>query len=168
MPENAFDVATDQLDRVLGFFDRVEAKASTIFAVDTGLLALMALNTRPADLPVWYVTGPALVALALILASIYSVYRSSFPALNGGGGSLVYFREIAKRTEARFIEEHLTQTEDQRVRDVLAQVWRNSEILTIKFDNVKRAFTFAALAIIPWTVFLVVTAVRNASAPVLG
>ena len=33
--------ARDQLDRVLGFFPRVDAKASVVLAVDTGMLAFL-------------------------------------------------------------------------------------------------------------------------------
>ena len=44
-----FDTASVQLDRVLGFFPRVESKASALFAVDTGMLALLALNLRMGD-----------------------------------------------------------------------------------------------------------------------
>jgi hypothetical protein len=40
-------------------------------------------------------------------------------------------------------------------------VWRNSEILTVKFDSLKLAFTFLALAIAPWIVTLALFAAYN-------
>jgi len=61
----------------------------------------------------------------------------------------VYFREIAKRTEAKFIDEFLAQDETVYVKDVLGQVWRNSQILDEKFNHLKRAFVFMALAALP-------------------
>lgn len=36
------------------------------------------------------------------------------------------------------------------MKDLLGQVWRNSCILTAKFDALKWAFILMALAIIPW------------------
>ena len=37
-------------------------------------------------------------------------------------------------------------------KDVLGQVWRNSEILKQKFDALKVAFILMAIAIFPWVV----------------
>ena len=77
--------------------------------------------------------------------------------------SLVYFREIASRTESKFIDEFMKQTETDHVKDLLGQVWRNSEILKDKFDYLKTAFVFVALAIPPWVVSLVIFAVKTAT-----
>ena len=74
----------------------------------------------------------------------------AFPTLRGGHKSLIYFREIARRTESNFIDEFVEQEEGARIKDLLGQVWRNSCILTSKFDSLKWAFILVALAIIPW------------------
>jgi hypothetical protein len=71
----------------------------------------------------------ALLALALIALSLVFLYQASFPRLVGGRSSLLYFREIAKRKEAAFIDEFSEQSEEAFLKDVLAQVWRNSQIL---------------------------------------
>jgi hypothetical protein len=55
------DDAERQLDRVLSFFPRVDAKASFLFALDTGLLALLALNLRQDDFRVWFLVVPGYV-----------------------------------------------------------------------------------------------------------
>jgi hypothetical protein len=80
------------------------------------------------------------------------LYKGAFPNLAGGNLSLVYFREIAKRTEAKFIDEFMAQQEADYVKDVLGQVWRNSEILVEKFNHLKCALTFMAVAVIPWII----------------
>lgn len=154
----AQDFASKHLDRILGFFARVEAKASFLFAMDTGLLALLALNLRVGDIQIWYLVVPAALALALLLSSLYFVYRCTFPHLMGGSASLIYFREIARRTEAKFIDEFLAQNDEAHTRDMLGQVWRNAEILKLKFEAMKIAFVLTAVALIPWTVFLVAAA----------
>lgn len=160
-------IAQSQLDRVLGFFARADAKASTIFAVDTALLAILCINLRPADVSHWYVVVPGAAAITLIVASLIYVYRSSFPSLKGGHSSLIYFCEIAKRTECKYIDEFERADAEALTADVLGQVWRNSEILKLKFDSVKAAFVLSALALVPWAIFIAATALQHAQVPIL-
>jgi hypothetical protein len=130
------EAASTQLDRVLGFFPRVETKISALFAVDVAMLALLAINASAKDGSVWYLAlfyGLAVLALGV---SIWFLYQASFPRLEGGGNSLVYFKEIARRTEASYIKEMRGCEVDHFADDVLGQVWRNSEILTAKFHGV--------------------------------
>jgi|SRR5579862_4912516 len=152
------DTAEKQLDRVLGFLPRVDAKSSFLFAIDTGLLALLALNLTQDDFRYWFLILPAIIAVVLISASLYFVYRSSFPSLKGGTHSLIYFREIAGLTEAKFIDEFNAQNDDALSRDLLGQVWRNSEILKMKYDAVKVAYVLTAFSLIPWALFLALAA----------
>lgn len=155
------DTAEKQLDRVLSFFPRVDAKGSFLFALDTGLLALLALNLQPEDFRVWFLIVPAISVLLIVGTSLYFLYRCSFPWLKGGADSLIYFREIAKRTEVKFIDEFIVQTDNAHTRDLLGQVWRNSEILKMKYDGIKISFVLSALALIPWTIFLALAAVAH-------
>jgi hypothetical protein len=159
MPNSAKDAAEKQLDRILSFFPRVEAKGSFLFALDTGLLALVALNLHLDDFRVWFLVLPAVAVLLITGASLYFLYRCSFPWLKGGANSLIYFREIAKRTETKFIDEYIAQNDDAHIRDLLGQVWRNSEILKMKYDAIKIAFILSATALLPWTIFLALAAV---------
>jgi hypothetical protein len=157
------DIAKDQLNRVLGFFPRTEAKASVVLAVDTGMLALLAINAPPIRLLDWYMLF-AVIPVLLITISIVHLYWGAFPQLTGGHQSLVYFREIANRTESKFIEEFKAQQLDAYINDLLGQIWRNSEILKEKFDHLKWAFTFLALALIPWLIALAMFAAKNTAA----
>lgn len=165
-PDESLKAGGEQLDRVLSFFPRIEAKASALFAIDLGLLGLMALNLHLEDFGLWYIALPAVLSLGGILASLYFVYKCQFPHLDGGTSSLIYFREIAKRTEANFAAEFLSQSEEARLRDVLGQVWRNSEILKIKFDSLKVAFIVTGATLVPWVAFLVATAAQHHQLPV--
>lgn len=160
-----FDAASEQLDRVHGLFSRIDDKASFLFAFNTGLAALLCLNIRPADLQAWYMVVPAATALVMIVASLHFVYRASFPNLRGGNDSLFYFREIARRTEARFIDDFTNETDDKFLRDLLGQVWRNSEILKAKFEAIERAFLLSAIALLPWTTFLTLVAIHHGQLP---
>ncbi|MGB6939361.1 MAG: Pycsar system effector family protein [Xanthobacteraceae bacterium] len=160
------ETAEKQLDRIMGFFPRVDAKGSFLFALNTGMLAFLFLNLRPTDLNAWFLALPAGVAIVTLAASLINLYRSAYPSLKGGAESLIYFREIAKRTEAKYIDAFTKQT-DAYVRDVMGQVWRNSEILTIKYDAVKLAFILTAFTLIPWSISLSAAAAVHAGGLVL-
>jgi hypothetical protein len=150
--QDAIKEARDQLNLVLSFFARVDAKASVVLAVNTGMLAVLASNTPSAhNLSISAAIAAALAAI-LIAVSLWFLYKVAFPSLAGGHQSLVFFREIAKRTETRFIDDFTAQDKASRAKDLLGQVWRNSEILKIKFDALRFAFILMAIAIIPWVI----------------
>ena len=165
--KDRLDVASEQLNRVLGFFGRVDSKASALFATNSALLAIVCLNLSGSDIYVWYLTASAALAISLILVSHYFLYRCAFPSLKGGNNSLIYFREIANRTEAKFIDEFVSADEDELTKDVLGQVWRNAEILKIKFDSVKVSFILTAISLLPWAAFLIGSALKHGQAPSL-
>lgn len=143
------EIAASQLDRVLAFFPRADAKGSVLLAIDTGMLAVLAGNL-PASNSFDHMLLVVLVPVFLIGGSLWHLYLGAFPRLEGGHNSLIYFREIAKRTESHFIEEFSSQSDEGYAKDVLSQVWRNSEILKQKFNHISSAFNWMALAILPW------------------
>lgn len=156
-----------QLDRTLSFFTRVETKASFLFAIDTSLLTLIALNLRQPDLGRWHVVVPGSLAVGLLLASLWYVYRCHFPKLDGGSGSLIYFAEISKRTEAAFATEWKAADSDVLMNAYLSQTWRNAQILTEKFNHVKTAFMLTGFSLLPWFAYLVATSIINSLPPVI-
>jgi len=157
------DIAAEQLDRVLGFFPRVDAKASVVLGVDITLLGLLAANAPPYKLLNGYFVFAA-IPVALISISLWNLYQSAYPKLEGGSRSLIYFREIAGRTESGFIDEFKAQSEENYVQDLLGQTWRNSEILKQKYDHVKTALIMLAWSIIPWAISLAMFAAKNTAA----
>jgi len=151
----------DELQLVLSFFPRVESKSSVILAIDTGMIGFLAANAPPfRAFSIWMLLSSG-VTILLLAPSVAMLYRGSFPNLSGGQSSLVFFREVAKRTEHRFVEEFSAQSEKHYANDLLSQAWRNSQILSIKFDCLRWAFTFMALAILPWIVTLALFAAFN-------
>lgn len=156
------DTAQDQLDRVLGFFPRVDAKASVVLAVNTGMLAFLATHIPSPHFLTWWAIALPSVTILFLGISFWFLYKGAFPNLEGGTASLVYFREIAGRTEARFIDEFTKQTVGEYAKDLLGQAWRNSEILKEKFDCLRIAFIFLALAIPPWVASLLVFSITAA------
>ncbi len=157
---SSLDSARDQLNRTLTFFPRVDAKASVILGVDTGLLAVLATRVFPyTDLRwEWIPIGVTLVALAI---SLWHLFKEAFPVLKGGEGSVLYFREIAGQTEAKYMEAWKGLSEEQYLNELLGQVWRNSEILKQKFNHMRWAFYSLAFAIVPWVVSLAMLTYRT-------
>jgi hypothetical protein len=153
--EQKTGAAKDVLTLVLSFFSRVDAKASVVLAVDTGMLGYLAAHLSPLNSMRWWdILAPAL-ALVLLTISYWHLYKGAFPNLEGGDRSLVYFREIAKRTENKFIDEFVAQQESDYAKDLLGQAWRNSVILKEKFNHLKLSFSFMAAAIFPWAITLI-------------
>lgn len=156
------DLAPKQLERVLSFFPRVEAKASFAFAVNSALLGVVAVHLDRGDFdqPLQMI---ALAFFAFALAvSYYYIYRCSFPDLKGGHASLVYFKEIGKLRETEYIKAFRSLSDEAYVEDILGQAWRNSQILTEKFRAIRIAFIATGLALIPWSAFLIGASVTHA------
>jgi hypothetical protein len=154
------ELAPKQLDRVLAFFSRVEAKASFVFAMNSALLGVMAVHVHREDFKSWTI-GIGLAAFGIVLSvSYYFVFESSFPRLAGGQSSLVYFKRIAELREEQFVKQFSAQSEEQLANDMLCQVWRNSQILTAKFHAVKIAFFLTGCSLAPWTFSLVLIGAR--------
>src|SRR5262245_15309935 len=118
-PEILYPASKDLLTVVLSFFARVDAKMSVVFAVDTAMLAALAADAPSIKNLSWLMLVVAAIAICLLGASIVFLYRGAFPSLKGGNASLIYFREIAGRTEHNFIEEFKAQSDDQLVNDIL-------------------------------------------------
>lgn len=150
-----------QLSLVLSFFQRVDARASVLLAIDTGMLGYLASHIpQPSSLALWESFAPC-VAAALLGGSLYYLYKCSFPNLKGGDRSLIYFQEVAKRTESKFIEEFTTQKESDYTKDILGQAWRNSEVLSQKFAHLKLAFVLMAVSVVPWILSLAEFSMRG-------
>ncbi|MEE4212039.1 MAG: Pycsar system effector family protein [Parvularcula sp.] len=162
------DIIQRQLDRVLGFFPRVEARINALFGVNTLILIIAALNVSAGDLQLWYVTIPGSLLLVGLIVSYYHLFRANFPDDNGGEKSLIFFKEIQKRTEANYIAEFLECSEATLRNDLLGQIWRNSCIVCEKYRRVKLAIIACAISVAPFVVFLVITGAIHSRIPMLG
>ncbi len=161
--ERLISASKDELNLVLGFFPRVESKLSVVLAIDTGMVAFLTTHAPPFSAFSKCMLISSAATILLLAASIATLYRGSFPKLKGGEASLVYFREVAKLREHDFIEKFAEQEERKYAHDLLAQAWRNSEILKLKFDCLKWAYSLMALAIPPWILSVALFITYNTS-----
>jgi hypothetical protein len=152
--EKLISACKDELQLVLSFFSRVESRSSVVLAIDTGMAAFLVGNAPPVRSFSVLMTIMSIATLVLLGVSIVFLYVGSAPNLKGGEESLVYFAEISKHREHKFIEDFAAQSEREYANDLLGQAWRNAKILSIKFHCLKWAFRFMAFAITPWLISL--------------
>jgi hypothetical protein len=155
------EVSRDNLTRILGFFPRVDVLSSVILAIDISLLAVLAANTPALRSISRFQIVMAILFILVIGISLYNLYKCAFPRLECEEKSLIYFQEIARLEQLEFAREFLGQTEKDYLHDLIKQVWRNSEILQLKFRHLKFAFRFLVLALIPWIISLLIFASEN-------
>jgi hypothetical protein len=163
--QDAAKAAHDELTRVLGFFARVDAKATALFAIGGAMLGAVALNLKLEHFANPWLAVPVVLTVCGVFFAMVELYRSSFPDLEGGERSLIYFREIGARTEGDYIRDFYQLTDEAYAKELLAQNWRNSKILRMKFDRLKVAFIAMALSLLPMTAFLVGCSIVSGSLP---
>jgi hypothetical protein len=153
--EKRLAAAGDQLNLILGFFARADTKLSVVLGIDLSMLGL--LSTKAPGMQ--YITSSAWLAATLFLIavgmSLTHLYQGSFPDVRGGEDSLVFFREIAKLEEAKYVHAFSALSADDLARDLLNQSWRNAVILKEKFHHLRWAYIFMAWGIGPWAVALI-------------
>ena len=162
------NVIEAQLTRVLSFFPRVDTKVAGLFAVNSAILTVSALNVEAGDLMRWYIAVPGAFLVLGLVASYAFLYKCNFPQLEGGQNSLVYFAAIKGRTESSYKTEFEAANEDAYRSDMLGQVWRNSHILADKYKAIAIAIRLTLATLVPFTVFLVMTAIEHTRLPVMN
>ncbi|WP_092184325.1 Pycsar system effector family protein [Devosia sp. YR412] len=150
------------LDRVQSFVPRVDTRVSALFAISSAQAAVAALNLQVFDLTIWWIGLPAALYFFTLAWTLWHLYWCTHPTLKGGAGSLVYFGEIAKRTETNFIADFGGASAEDIKRDVLAQTWRNAQIVSEKYGHLKFASAGIAAGLFPWlAILLAATAQRG-------
>ena len=148
--------ARNQLSTVLSFFPRVDAKQTAILGILVAMLGYLAAKW-PASLSaipiIQWISGGLFFGLAA--ACFFTLYRGSFPNLDGGEGSLVFFRAIAGRREVDFSERYAAMSDADLAKDLLCQVWRNSVILHDKFKWLRWSYRLLLASVGPWLLALV-------------
>lgn len=151
--------AIGQLDRLMGFFPRIDSKATALFAFDVALLTLLGLNFPFKDAQILVIClGVAVLLLSMM--SLICLYSAFFPHLKSTvTASSLFFGDIAKGSASIYLHRLKTQTEDDVLADVVGQIQRNSEILAAKFKAVVLASVFTGIAVLPWLVLVLILSI---------
>lgn len=150
-------VASDQLNRILTFFPRVDSRASMLFAANSAILGILAARISAEHLTNWQILIPAVLALVALVYSFGSLYLCAYPNTKGGNGSNVYFASIARKTESVFVDEFHALEDSEWMRDFAEQIWRNSKILCLKYKYLKHSMCSTMLGLTPWAIFISLT-----------
>jgi len=150
--------AREHLALVLSFFPRVESQINILVTLEVVMVGyLMSRMPKPSAWADVTICSRLLLVTtgAAFLASLLLLYFASFPNLRGGENSMIYFRAIAARTEQAFSEEYARLESDALVPDLSEQIWRNSQILILKYARLKYAFICFGGAAVAWAATLV-------------
>jgi hypothetical protein len=150
------EAAQNQLQLVLSFFPRVDGLLSVVLGLDLAMLGVGFSRTPPPSAMSSVQVLFLLAFLACEVASLVCLYRGSFPNLDGGIGSLVYFRGAAGKDAHEYVSLFSARSSSELASDLLYQAWRNSCILTAKFDRLKLAYRWMAASAAPWVIVLLV------------
>lgn len=162
------ELAERQLDRVQSFIPRIDARVSAMFAIVSAQIAIAALNLEIDDLKAWWVATPAVVFFIAAVFCVISLYRCVHPNLVGGSNSLVFFGTVSKLREAEYIDKMRAVSEEEYIKDVLGQVWRNSQIVAEKYKNLRAAGTAIMISLLPWTMLLLALSLGKWSLPLIS
>lgn len=157
-----------QLDRLQGFFPRIDSKASALLAITFAQIAAGALNLSADDFKKWWITAPAVFFGLSVAGVLINLYRCAYPHLDGGHGSLIYFTKIAELRESEYVERITTVKRAEFRSDLAGQIWRNAEILTCKYRYLKNATIALLLSVVPWTMLVIATSLTHWKVPGSG
>ena len=155
----------ESLQRVIGFVRLADAKAAPIIALQVALVGTLAARfdrLQPIVLQSqWGWEQIVLIAaIALYLACLVAVII--FAALvyiprnpTTGDESLIYFEDIAAMPRERFAERAAQAAPEEIERQLIDQIYRVSEVVSVKMRRVRCAFVLSAPASVLWVVLLV-------------
>lgn len=165
MEENErLSFALEQLDRIQGLHNRIENRSSVILATNLGMISIIILNLDHQSIS-WFAAGAMIMnmlAIGLILALSLSHLKNTVQP------SDLYFKDIAKQKPSKYISKIKKISHEELIDDALCQIWRNSEIISMKFFKMQLSFIFTCLAALPWLIFLAERMWASGTLPIIA
>lgn len=126
-------VAECNLNRILDWVGRIDAKSSVVLGINTAMLGVLA-GLAPAP-HLWTKTTIAIAVIGVLcpIASLCCVYFVNYPQTKGPVSSLNFFGGIAKRSFREYETAFMKCSTADHLSDVLEQCHRNAEIVNRKF-----------------------------------
>lgn len=146
------DAQQRELDRVSEWIRAADAKVSIVAAIDIGMLAAVATAAASSGPPLALATiaivlGGVFPAISLALAS-----RALLPQLVPSSKSLIFFGTVAGLSTAEYESQLSKRTEEDYLRDLVAQSHINSTIATSKHVNVRKSTWCLLVGVLPWLI----------------
>jgi len=151
--------AEKNLDRLLAWIGRHDARTNFVFGINTALAGFL-FNVSP-SFKYWSNATFIVVAITAIflLCSFVHIIRGFAPKVSPPKDSLIFFQAISLKTETRFRKECKKQQYEEYLDDLLSQCHINSLILARKFFHLKNSLRCTTLSIPFWlsSIFLLST-----------
>jgi hypothetical protein len=142
------------LDRIAEWIRAVDAKASVILAIDTGMIAIVV--TLASATKGWTESTGTWVAMGslMLIVSLLLVVSATFPQIDGQGGSLIFFGEIAGQPFPKYVDSVEKRSSESYLLDLNAQCYRTAAIANEKYRRVRYATIGLFVGLLPWLVSL--------------
>lgn len=144
------DRAEKNLQRQIEWVSRAETRTSLILGITVGMLGY-STSLMPAQSQ-WscLLAVTFLGASALQICCLFFLFKTQFPQVLAPKPSLVFFGEITKLSLDDFREQSKIQNDEGYLDDLLAQIHRNSEIVTGKFRYLSYAMKCLLIGAVLW------------------
>jgi hypothetical protein len=159
--------ALGQLDRTQAFHGRVEGRAATLLTLNLAMASTTIVNLTKEILSTYWAGVAALALGAMAVAFFWLILVSYSHLANKVRPSVLFFGDVARVKSDVYVSEVKAVSTGDLIDDALCQIWRNSEILTMKFARTQRAFFATSCAIVMWMVFLLGVTIQTGALPML-
>jgi hypothetical protein len=146
------------LERNLGWIAASDVKTGVVVAVDTAMLAALAAAFSAAHAAgrtpwawVFSVLGAAFLCFGVFCAAM-----ALLPRITGPSESFIFSGCIIKNAAPDYADAFRRATAAKFLDDCLAQVHRNAQIASEKFDWVRAAILWSFIAVVPWVCALAI------------
>ncbi|WP_243368952.1 Pycsar system effector family protein [Microvirga solisilvae] len=151
MTASNIDRAEKNLQRLLEWVGRHDARSATVFGVVAAMIGAAAALLPPPSDWVWQLWASAIATAGGFSFVLVKLFQAQFPRLSSPNKSLIYFGTISRLTLKDYHNQFLQMSEEDYLRDLIAQCHINSAILETKFNCLKAALMCLLLTLAPWT-----------------
>lgn len=151
--EERIRAAEGVLSRLHDWIGRYDNRASGLIGIDTGMLGVLAIMTRPTLSDGW-LDAALILSILFIGISFSLIIVGTYPRMKGPKTSFIFFGRISEMSEDEFKKSFKKCSEDEYLEDLLGQCHINSKILNVKFKYLRNSLLMIVLAIIPWSIAL--------------
>jgi hypothetical protein len=155
MSEMSMLIAESALNKQLDWVRAADSKIPPLFAIDVAMLTVIASQQSAVSACGTAAVTCALIGVALLIASIFSLAAAAVPRLGSSTPSIVYFRGIVEMGREEFLSMMYRAEPADYVEELHKQAFLNAEIATKRYTAVSWAYRFAFAAFPFWLLALV-------------
>jgi len=150
--KNRLQFAQWILERNLALIASNEVTARFVIAIDIvmlGGLGAVFNSSGMAAITPWEIAAAGCAAVSLII-SMFLAVLAVLPGVTGPAKSFVYFRGIARQSEAEYLNNLKTETDEYLLNDLSAQIHHNARIAASKVSRARAGALCSFFAVFIW------------------